>query len=169
MEKKRSHTVLQILQCLCSYEFTAVDPHYHDCVSTQSQKEMTLKEAYVPARARRCRQRGERRSSGQSLEKVKWNMEDLLNKQLEGAEQEKVRREAKRGDFYRSVQQHWKQLMGSQLQGSSAQNSFSASGKLSLHTTAWDVLPWTFPLSALLSSYTVLTVQPKVVEKYQLR
>lgn len=33
-------------------------------------------------------------------------MEDLLNKQLEGAEQEKVRREAKRGDFYRSVQQH---------------------------------------------------------------
>jgi len=72
----------------------------------QSQKEMTLKEAYVPARARRCRQRGERRSSGQSLEKVKWNMEDLLNKQLEGAEQEKVRREAKRGDFYRSVQQH---------------------------------------------------------------
>jgi len=67
---------------------------------------MTLKEAYVPARARRCRQRGERRSSGQSLEKVKWNMEDLLNKQLEGAEQEKVRREAKRGDFYRSVQQH---------------------------------------------------------------
>lgn len=96
-------------------------------------------------------------------------MEDLLNKQLEGAEQEKVRREAKRGDFYRSVQQHWKQLMGSQLQGSSAQNSFSASGKLSLHTTAWDVLPWTFTLSALLSSYTVLTVQPKVVEKYQLR
>lgn len=69
--KKRSHTVFLILQCLHSYEFTAVDPHHHVCISTQSQKEMTLKEVYVPARAKGAG-RGEREGA-QAKAWRKWN------------------------------------------------------------------------------------------------